>query len=260
MIQRVQRMVRWAAMVVGVVVGLAASAREARAQAWEKGWLDVNFGVAIAAESEFTSARSFVIAQEIGAVAVAYGLPRGGSFDVGGGYLFTPRVGVGISVAGTAHQDVAGLGISVPHPLYFNASDDDVDVTAEALTRAEGAWHLHPVLVAVQTPRLRVRLFGGPSYFRAEQEVVTQIRYDQVFQLFNRGNVVNITRYDSEKEVGTGWGFHAGGDLSVFFNRVVGVGTVLRISRGQVTIADYGGDEDRKVGGTQIGFGLRLRF
>lgn len=243
-----------------VVVGVLAGATSASAQTWDKGWVDVNFGVAAAAETDYSSARVLTISQESGGGAVAYSVPRGGSFDVGGGYMFSPRIGLGVSLAGTAHEDTAGLAISVPHPRFFNASAMDATVTREPLTRAEGAWHIHPMLVAVQTPRLRVRLFGGPSFFRAEQQVVTTIRYDHVYQLFNVGNVVDITTYDSEKRTGSGWGLHAGGDVSVFFNRVVGVGAVLRVSRGSVTIQDYGGDEERRTGGVQFGGGLRLKF
>ena len=142
-------------------------------------------------------------------------------------------------------------GVSVPHPLYFNSSVTDGGVTNRPLTRAEGAWHVHAMLVAADTPRLRVRLFGGPSYFRAEQETITRIEYNQVFGILTRANSVDITSFTAEKSVGTGWGGHAGGDVSVFFNRVVGIGAVVRVSRGTVTIDDYNGDEERKVGGVQ---------
>lgn len=220
----------------------------------------VNFGVAAAAEDSFTSTRVLTISQEAGGGAVAYGVPRGASFDVGGGYMFSPRVGFGVSLSGTAHEDIAGLPVSVPHPIYFNASATDATVTDSALTRTEGAWHLQVMAVAVDTPRVRVRVFGGPSYIRAEQETIDFIRYDQVYQIFGRGNVVDIASYTSSTSVGTAWGLHAGGDLSVFFNRVFGVGAFARVSRATAEIDDYGGPHDIKLGGLQAGGGLRFRF
>ncbi len=220
----------------------------------------MNVGVATAAEDSFSSTRVLTIAQERGGGSVAYGVPRGGSFDVGGGYMFSRRVGLGVSLAGTAHEDIAGLAVSVPHPLVFNASATDATVTDSALTRTEGAWHIQAMAVAVDTPRVRVRVFGGPSYIRAEQQVIDGIKYDQAFQVFGRGNVVDITSYTSTKSVGTAWGFHAGGDVSVFFNRVVGVGGFARLSRATTEIDDYGGAHDIKLGGLQAGAGLRLRF
>lgn len=229
-----------------------AIAHPATAQGFDKGWVDVNFGVAAAAEKSYTSTRVLTIASEAGGGAVAYSWPRGASFDVGGGYMFTPRVGLGVSLAGTAHQDHAGLAISVPHPLYFNASATDADVTSGTLTRSEGSWHIHAMLVAAQMSRVRVRVFGGPSYFLAKQDAVTSISYDQRFGVFNTSNVVNITTYNTKENEATGWGFHARGDVSVFFNRVVGVGALVRISRGSVDLPDYGGTASRKVGGGPV--------
>lgn len=239
---------------------LPLAAGQAAAQDSGRAWVDVNFGVATAAEDGYTSTRVLEIDQEAGGGAVAYGLPRGASLDVGGGFLFHPRVGVGVSLAGTAHEADAGLAISIPHPFYFNADATDATVTSDTLQRAEGAWHIHGMVVAVDTGRVRVRLFGGPSYFRVEQEAVSMIRYDHTYQLFGRGNAVAITTYDSEKVTGGAWGLHAGADVSVFFNRVFGLGALLRFSRGEAEIDDYGGAHTVKVGGVQAGGGVRFRF
>lgn len=247
-------------VLAGFVLSVTLCSATGSAQDYDKGWVDVNVGVATAAEDSFTSTRVLVISQEVGGGSVAYSVPRGATFDVGGGYMFSRKAGFGVSLAGTAHEDAAGLAISVPHPLVFNASATDATVTNGPLTRAEGAWHLHGMFVVASTPRLRLRVFGGPSYFRAEQEVVDTIRYDQAYQFFGRGNVVDIRSFDSSKSVGTGWGLHAGTDFSVFLNRVVGLGTSLRVSRGTVEIADYGGRHDIKVGGVQVSGGLRLKF
>lgn len=245
-----------------VMVGwlLQAAVVPAAAQDYAKGWVDVNFGTATAAEDEFTSARTFPVSQEIGAGAVAYGLPRGASFDVSGGYMFSARLGLGVSLAGTAHEDTAGLAISVPHPLYFDSSAEDATVTDGTFMRTEGAWHIHAMFVPFETPRVRIRVFGGPSYVRIEQDTVSSIIYDQTFQVFGRLNSVEITSYRSEKSEGTGWGLHAGADLSAFFNRVVGLGAVIRVSRATVEIDDYGGVHDVSAGGVQFSGGLRLRF
>jgi hypothetical protein len=225
---------------------------------WDKGWIDVNFGVAVAAEKEYFSEFEFTRSLERGYGAAFYTLPTGAAFDFGGGFMFTPQVGIGISFGGTAHQDVVGLGLTVPHPNFFDEPGIGVNVTDEPLMRAEGAQHIQLMTVLLQTPRLRLRVFGGPSHFRAEQEVITNIRYIQT--TLGRANLINITSYDSEKSVGTGWGAHVGADVSVFFTRVVGVGGGVRISRGTVQFEDYGGFDDRKVGGAQASGGLRLKF
>ena len=47
------------------------------AQRFEKGWVDVNVGVATAAEDSYTSTRVLTISGEAGGASVAYSLPRG---------------------------------------------------------------------------------------------------------------------------------------------------------------------------------------
>jgi hypothetical protein len=242
------------------VVMLMAGGGRVMAQDYDRGWIDVNFGTAAAAEYAYTAVRVLTIAGEAGGGAAAYSIPRGGSFDVGGGYMFNRWIGAGVSLAGASHEDIAGLAISVPHPLYYDASATDATTTSGMLGRSEGVWHVQAMVVPVQTPRFRLRAFGGPSYFRVEQDVISSIDYDHVFQIFGRGNVVDISSYDTRTSIGTGWGFHAGGDASFFFNRVFGVGAMVRVSRATLEIDDYGGPEDRKAGGVQFGGGLRLKF
>jgi hypothetical protein len=248
------RQIAWSAAVVLL------TAIPAFAQDYDRGWVDVDFGAANAAQRSYTSAKIVTVSQEAGGGAVAYSLPRGGSFDVGGGFMFSQHIGVGVSLAGTAHKDTAGLAISVPHPLYFNASATDASVTSGTLSRAEGAWHIELMIVALQTPHARIRVFGGPSYFRAQQDTVTAIKYSQQYQLLGLGNVVHITSYDTTSSEATAWGVHGGVDASVFFNRVFGLGAIVRVSRGTASIADYGGAHDVKLGGVQVGGGLRLKF
>lgn len=242
------------------VAMLMAGGAQAVAQDYGKGWVDVNFGAASAAEGDYTSVRVLPISSEAAGGGAGYSLPRGGSFDVGGGYMFNRWIGAGVSLAGTAHEDFAGLAISVPHPLYYDASATDATTTSGTLARSEGVWHLQVMVVPVQTPRFRLRAFGGPSYFHVEQDVVSNIEYDQAFQIFGRGNAVDISSYDTRTSIATGWGFHGGADASFFFNRVFGVGAMVRVSRATVEMDDYGGPEDRKAGGVQFGGGLRLKF
>jgi hypothetical protein len=226
--------------------------------AWDKGWVDVNFGVAVAAEKEYSSDFVFTRSLETGVGLALYTLPTGASFDFGGGYMFTRYLGAGISFGGTAHEDTVGLGLSVPHPNFFDEDGLDVEVTDKPLMRIEGARHIQLMAVPWQTPRLRLRVFGGPTYFLVKQDTITNIRYTQT--TLGRINLVNITSYDSQTSEGSGWGAHVGADFSLFFTRVVGVGGGVRISRGTVQFEDYGGFDDRKVGGVQASGGLRLKF
>jgi hypothetical protein len=176
--------------------------------------------------------------------------------------MLSSLVGVGVSVSGTAYEEIVGLGATIPHPYFFNREVVASGATDEPLMRSEGSIHLQAMLAPYQSRRVRVRAFGGPTYFRYEADLVQDVRYQQFASLFNPNQTVNIVGYDAVTTEGTGWGWHAGTDISVFFTRVVGLGGFLRYSRGSVTIDEPLSErpQDVTVGGLQVGGGLRLRF
>lgn len=243
-----------------LVLALCVTATPSFAQD-EKGWLDVNFGIAAAAEDAYATTVTRRVFSENATFGAAYVFGRGASFDIGGGYMFTPVVGLGVNLQGTAHEGIPGLTIRIPHPLFFNAFASDASVGDSALTRAEGSFNIQAMLVTnPRSNRVRVRVFGGPSFFRVTQDTVDDIRYSQVFQVFGTGNSVDITTYQFSESEGSGWGFHGGADVGVFFNRHVGVGGFARFSRGSVELADFSGVYEVAAGGFQTGGGLRLKF
>lgn len=235
------------------------------ARRFARSWIDVNIGVAAAAESRYGSIVEGTLYSETVTFTADYRSPLGAEFDFGGGVMVTPHFGIGISFTGTAHQDNAELGIRIPHPFVFNAHASDSAPTEDELTRSEGSANIQAMFVSSPSDRVSVRLFGGPSYFRIRQEAVSNIIYDQVYLIFSPANEVEIVRYETEVidyDDGGAWGFHIGGDVTFFFNRVVGLGWFARYSRGSVEVFDPFTDEGRKfdTGGFQSGGGLRLRF
>src|SRR5690606_39268361 len=73
----------------------------------QKGWIDVNFGAAAAAERSYGVAMEDIRFFETARFEAAYEWTRGANFDFGGGYMFTPLVGAGLSFSGTAHRNPA---------------------------------------------------------------------------------------------------------------------------------------------------------
>jgi hypothetical protein len=258
---------RNAVAVGGVVLGVLMSASAEAQSTFERGWIDVNVGIAVAAEDAFSMRATTEIFAEPADFGADYSLPRGASFDFGGGFMITPVFGLGVSFSGTAHEDSANVSARIPHPIIPNFYATDDTLTDQVLQRVEGGVNLQAMIVAAQTDRFRFRVFGGPTYFRVQQDAVTDIRYNQQFLLLARFNEIQITEFDSERIEGNGWGFHAGADASVFFNRIIGVGGFAKFSRGSVdlenTLATAIGDDDVvsvKAGGLQVGGGLRLKF
>lgn len=250
----------------GVLLGLL-FASSAGAQTFERVWVDVNFGIAVAAEDNFSIDVRTELFEEDADFGAHYSLRRGASFDVGGGVMFTPLVGAGVSFSGTAHEDVAMLSVRIPHPFFFSAFGSDTAPTDLVLQRVEGGVNIHAMFVPVQTDRVRFRVFGGPTYFRVEQDAIRDIEFDQRFGLFTPTNTIDITGFEFERVEADAWGYHAGADVSFFFTRIFGVGGFAKFSRGTVDLdnplaATLDQDEIRSVraGGFQVGGGVRLKF
>ena len=233
------------------------------ARSFERAFVDVNLGAAWARQQTFTWQVTSPLFAETRTFQMSYENPAGASFDFGGGVMFTPEVGVGLSFAGTAHQSPVELFASVPHPFAFNAHATDTEQTEREFQRIEGSAHLQLIGAAWIGDAVRVRAAGGPTWFRVQQDLVSDIRYAQAFGVFTRANAIEITEYEFDEKVeGTGWGFHVGGDVSFFFSRVVGLGAFARYSQGTVDIDDplTGGPIELETGGLQAGGGLRLKF
>jgi hypothetical protein len=198
-------------------------------------WLDVDFGLAMSG----ADASIFTVGNVIFQEAAAYGKPpRGAEFDFGGGFMFTPMFGAGVSFAGTAHSDVVGLGLASGNRVISSGSSD-------SLMRTEGSVNIQGVLVPINSGRLRARVFGGPSFFTYNADMVEDVRLP---------TITSVT--------GSGWGFHVGADATYFFSRVVGLGAFARYSRAIATIDEplSGLRQDLTLGGFQTGGGLRFRF
>lgn len=224
----------------------------------QQGWIDVNFGAATAAERSYGVAMEDIRFFETARFEAAYEWTRGANFDFGGGYMFTPLVGAGLSFSGTAHRNPAVVSARIPHPLRFDTHAAATARTNGELQKAEGAAHIQVVLQPLHTDTARIRIFGGPSYFRVEQDTIDAIAYLQEYTLLTHS--ITITSAPLAQSEGTAWGFHIGGDVAYFFSRVFGLGGFARFSRATVDLPDFSGVVQTKAGGFQTGGGVRLRF
>ena len=175
-----------------------------------RGWIDVNLGLAVPAESSYGAIYHPRIFGETATFTADYHSPRGAEFDFGGGVMLTPAFGLGVSFAGTAHEDNAMLGIRIPHPRFVNAYATDASPTDEKLMRSEGSVNIQALFVGQLSNRVTARIFAGPSYFRVKQDAVGDITYDHDYLLLLPVHEVEITSYvpaTIDLEDGGGWGF-----------------------------------------------------
>jgi hypothetical protein len=225
------------------------------------GWFDVNFGTAtMAADGESRSMDAPLFGQTA-TLGIDYDFPLGAHFDVGGGYMFTPMFGVGAAFTGDASEGYPTLRIRIPHPFFFNAHAEDETEGDLATMRSEGGINIQFVVnLTPRSDRWALRVYGGPTYYRVTQDVVTDINYTHSFSPFTPTQTVNITSYEIEEAEGTGWGAHGGADIGYFFTNVVGIGGGFRFGVGNVDLEDLIGEYSSDTGAMSFYGGLRLRF
>ena len=124
---------------------------------------------------------------EDGRVDTTYAIKSGPTFDVGGGAVVWRRLGVGAAVSRFSVSTPASLTATTPHPFFFNRPRT-VSGEAASLKREELAFHLQAVGVFPVGTRLQVLVFGGPSFFRMKQGVVTDFTYHGQLSV-RRGNI-----------------------------------------------------------------------
>jgi hypothetical protein len=226
--------------------------------------VDVNLfgtGESLAKNRQFQS--KFIKFSEPGSSLATYPKPsRATSFGVGGSFMLTRMVGVGVSYSRTTHEDVAELSATIPHPTFFGAPATNTGVTGDALKRREGATDVFVAVVPVRTNRMEWRLLGGPTVFSFKADMVKEVLYVQTFNPATPQQTITINGAETSQVKTSALGFHAGSDVTFFLTRVIGVGGGVRFSYGTVTLDQEplsNVSQEIRVGGT-IGFlGLRLR-
>jgi hypothetical protein len=144
----------------------------------------------------------------------------------------------------------------VPHPLYLSDLRD-VNGDAGGVTRTETGTHVQALVFLPRWRDLQLSLFGGPSYIKIEQDLITSVRYQEVYPF----DEAVFTGADTRKASRSAAGFNAGVDASWMLNRTFGVGGVVRFAGARVKLHT---SDNRTIsvdsGGTQAGLGVRVHF
>ena len=160
-----------AIVVVGGVFAGAASNAAAQGATWaDRGYINVGWGVE-SGSSAMTDSKTSTIYEETATVTSSSTFTSGSLFDVGVGL----RIWKNLTVGAAYHQeqndtdgDVTG---SIPSPVFFNRPR--ALSGTEPLDRKEMATHLNIGWVVPISAKLDVMVYGGPSFFRLTQDVIS---------------------------------------------------------------------------------------
>ncbi len=188
--------------------------------------------------------------QEQTTVNAAYSRKKGAGFDGSLEYDFTPTLGVAVGFHAASRENEVTLDASVPHPFFFNRPRTGSG--AADLGFSEKAFHLDLVYNASTSGSLGFSIFGGPSFFTVDADVVERVTYTSAFPF----DEITVTGADPLAVSKSAVGFNVGAGMDFRFNPNFGIGVRARFS--QATISE--GGVDLKAGGLSVGGGLSLRF
>lgn len=244
-----------AILAFGVLIGFS---HEAAAQWTDRGYINLSLGVE-SSSSDLNDTKNYTLYDEPATTNTASSITSGNIIEFGGGV----RIWRNISVGAGYHQesnkaDVAITG-TVPNPIFFNRPRQ-LNATATELRRKEMAGHLHFGWMFPVSPKLDVLAYVGPSWFRLEQEVVSDVRIGEVGLPFTE--VVAQPTIENRKKSVVGYNLGADATYIVWENDRVrlGVGGFIRYTAASATVFVMTTDVESDVGGMQFGIGARFRF
>lgn len=240
---------------VTCVLGSSAALAQTPAPRSFRGFVSVNGGFQVTS-NDFADAGTKREHLEDGRLETTYVVKGGQTFDITGGTAVWRRLGIGVGVSRFTVDTPTTITASVPHPFFFNRLRP-VNGEAPGLTREELVIHVQARATLPVGSRAELTVFGGPSFFKVKQGMVTDVSYrdSYPYDQASFGGAVTTTT-DASKT-----GFGGGGDLAFYFSRNVGIGGTFQFAGASVDVPGTGGATRQvKVGGARTGAGLRLRF
>jgi hypothetical protein len=209
-----------------------------------------------AGPSKFTISDAFPSnGGETATATVAHGVKTALAFSGGAAVRIVPQFWVGAQYAMADMKPSASITAAVPHPILFNAprmvqgSIDDV---------AHNEQNVHvDLMYALPVHAVEVKVMAGPTFFNLKQDFVSGVTVSETYPFDTATFATATTKHLSSTVVG----FNAGVDISRLLTSQLGVGALVRYSRGDVKFDDPDiGKQTVKTGGVEVAAGVRVRF
>ena len=164
-------------IVCGVFAGTARQASAQGATWADRGYINVGWGVE-SGSSAMTDSRTGTIYEETATVTTSSTFSSGSLFDVGVGLRVFRNLTFGVSYHQEQNDTEGRLTGSIPSPVVFNRPRT-LDQAVPGLERKEKAVHLQIGWVVPISEKFDVLVYGGPSFFRLEQDVVSDLTFGE---------------------------------------------------------------------------------
>ena len=245
-------------IVCGVFAGTARQASAQTATWADRGYINVGWGVE-SGSSAMSDIKTAPIYEETASITSSSTFTSGSLFDVGVGLRIWKNLTVGAGYHQEQNDTEGTLTGTIPSPIFFNRPRQ-LNETVPGLERKESAVHLQFGWVLPFSEKLDVLISGGPSFFRIEQDTVTNVTIGE--QGGNFTTVLAQPTVTVQKKSQTGYNVGADATYIVWSNDSIrlGAGGFVRFTMADTTIPMLVNEQPTEVGGMQFGFGARLRF
>ncbi|MBP7778006.1 MAG: outer membrane beta-barrel protein [Acidobacteria bacterium] len=242
-----------------VMAGLLAGVNEAAAQDEESRFFLSVSGAFEPGTQTYADDGTFPLYDETGRLSVSSEVSSGAVLDFGVGARLVGRWTVGANFHRTSSTDESTVDGSAPHPIFFDRPRP-FSTTVQDLKRSEQALHLSVGYLMPLNEKFDLQVYAGPSQFRFSQEVVGTANIRETGGTFS---TIDVT-YSQERRKKSAWGGHVGADLSYALYQdgatSFRLGGYLRYAGASSEFPVVSSTVSTKLGGVQIGAGLRVRF
>ena len=235
-----------ALVMVWTIGGGAAARAQAPAPAETQMFANVSLGGQVQSHT-FSNSTSFALYNELATVSATQTVGSGVVFDIGGGYRVWQHLYVALGVSAFHGSSTATVTGSIPNPLIFGQPKTST-ATATGLGQTDVAVNLQLVWIQPVTDKFDVAVALGPSLIHVKQDIVSASVTP---------GTQDLTTATGTESKSTGKAGSAGVDVSYKITSRYGAGAFLRYLGGEV---DLPSAPKLKVGGLQVGVGLRVRF
>lgn len=242
-----------------VMTGLLAGVSEASAQTDDtRFYINLN-GAFEPGTQTYADDGTFRLYDETGRLSVSSEVSSGAVLDAAAGIKVTGGFTFGLGFHRTSSSDTATVSGAAPHPVFFDRPRNFTQ-TLDALTRTEQALHLSIGYMVMVGEKLDLHITAGPSQFRFAQQVPGSVTIAETGSAFT--TVQATVAVEQRKR--NAWGGHIGADLSypVFESGAAAfrLGAYMRYAAASSEFQVVTNSVTTKLGGVQIGAGVRVRF
>jgi hypothetical protein len=230
-------------------VGIAAAPAAAQTLKWDQTFLGgVNVDAQASSARTETTAFNFSLYGETATVTNVREVPSGILFDMFAAARLRGNFGVAaIAIQRNANSDGA-VTASIPSPVFFD-QPRSVTTTISDMRHRERWGGLYGAYMIKLDKKTGILLMGGPMIAALDHSLPTAAT---VAEATSPTVTVAVTEYSK-----TVWGYGVGADFSYMMTPNVGFGAQARYIGAKANLTS---DAAVKIGGFQVGAGLRISF